>query len=228
MANLVFNHNLLVAKSIQLDLIGSVVRGPVTDSGQQQLVMATGGGLWSLRMTFARLHRADQIRTWRALQYGSDGGVVAINVPICDLRQSPARSYIGAGVPHSDGSPFSDGSLYTSSSITAVLALDADLRATTVRMTFANGERPLGGEFFSLQAGDDHELHVTLKAVHVSGDTYDVTVRPPLRRDHLAGALVDFNRPRCTMQLATPDSMSMAVEMGRLGSPTAAFLEKVP
>ncbi len=217
MAILTFPVALLKARSFRLDIVGAVISGGVTQSGQQQVVNATGGGLWSLQMEFNRFTRPEQLDGWRRIQYGSLGGVVEVNVSVCDLRQAPY------GVPHSDMTPFSDGTLYFSPDIVATLEANAALRATTARINVASGREPLG--YFSLAYGDGrHELHFILSAV-ANGDDWDVTFVPPLRAAHTAGEAITFGHPLCTMRLAQQDSMSMATEMGRFGTGQAAFIE---
>lgn len=225
---LTFPYSILKPRSWKLDIVGGVMSGGVTMSGQQQRVNVTGGGLWALQMDFPRFSTPDQIRAWRAVQYGSHGGVVPVNIALCDIRQAPrptnwAASY---GVPHSDDTPFSDSSLYASATIVAALAADADLRATTVRMTFDGDSVPLGGEFFSLGYGDGrNEIHVTLTATLVGGSTYDLTIVPPLRAAHSAGETANFDHPTGTFVLAQPDSMSAALDYGRWMNGGSAFVE---
>lgn len=228
MAPLSFPYAILKAFSYRLDIVGSVISGGLTMSGQQQRVNATGGGLWSLQMDFPRFSKAEQIRAWRVIQYGSQGGVFPVNIPICDLRQAPRPSgwEHSARVPHSDGSPFSDTSLYASDTIISTLSANAVLRATSIRVTFESDSIPQGGEYFSLAYGEDrHELHVVLSAILVSGDTYDLTFVPPLRAAHSAGETVTWDHPTGTFVLAAPDSMSMATEYQRFGDGSAQFVE---
>lgn len=225
---LTFPYSVLKMRSFRLDLVGQVVSGGITAAGQQQRVNASGGGLWALQAEFPRFSTPDQIRAWRVIQYGSQGGVVPVNIAICDLRQAPRPTgwAPSSGVPHSDGSSFSDGSLYASPSIIATLAADAAIRATTIQVTFDADSVPLGGEFFSLAYGADrNELHVVTGATLVSGTTYDLTFEPPLRAAHTAGDAITFDHPTGTFVLAQADSMSMATEYGRWGQGQAAFVE---
>jgi len=228
---LTFPYATLKAKSFRLDLVGNVVSGGITASGQQQRVNASGGGLWTLALDFPRLTTPNQIRAWRAVQFGSDGGVEPVNVAVCDLRQAPTPpGWSGsASVPHSDDAPFGDGSLYSSTIIGAELSASAALRATTIRVLFEGDGVPLGGEFLSLAYGDQmNELHVVLTATATANpNEYDLTIRPPLRAAHDAGEAVNFDHPTGTFVLAQADSMSMATEYGRWGNGTAAFVEFV-
>lgn len=220
MAILTFPAALLKARSFRLDLVGSVISGGITQSGQQQVVNATGGGLWALQMDFNRFSRPEQLDAWRRIQYGSLGGVVEVNVSVCDLRQAPY------GVPHSDFTPFSDGTMYFSPLISASLVTNAPLRATSARINVVSGREPLG--YFSLPYGEGrHELHFILSAV-ANGENWDVTFVPPLRAAHTADEDVTFGHPLCTMRLAQQDSMSMATEGGRFGTGQAAFVEAIP
>jgi hypothetical protein len=228
---LIFPYSILRMKSFRLDLVGQVISGGITAAGQQQRVNATGGGLWALQADFPRFNTADQLRAWRVVQYGSQGGVEPVNIAICDLRQAPRPpGWIptGAGVPHSDLTPFSDGGLYGTDSISSTLAADAAVRATTIRVTFDGDSVPLGGQFFSLSYGAEmNELHVTTGATLVSGDTYDLTFLPPLRAAHEAGETVTWDHPTGTFVLAQADSMSMATDYGRFGEASAAFVEYI-
>jgi hypothetical protein len=228
---LIFPYSILKMKSFRLDLVGQVISGGVTAAGQQQRVNATGGGLWALQADFPRFDTPDQIRAWRVIQYGSQGGVQPISIAICDLRQAPRPSGwipTGAGVPHSDDTPFSDGSLYATDSISSTLVAAAAVRATTIRVAFNGDSVPLGGEFFSLAYGDGmNELHVTTGATLVSGNTYDLTFLPPLRAAHDAGETVAWDHPTGTFVLAQPDSMSMATDYGRFGRGQCAFVEHI-
>lgn len=216
-APLTFPTDVLKPRSFRLDIVGQIISGGITQSGQQQVVNATGGGLWALQLDFNRFTRPAQLDAWRRIQYGSRGGVVEVNVSVCDLRQAPY------GVPHSDDTPFSDGSLYFSADIEADVVADAALRATEMRIGIASGREPFG--FFSLGYGDDrHELHFILSAEEAE-DGWDITFVPPLRAAHLAGEAVTFGHPLCTMRLAQQDAMSMAIEYGRFGTGQASFIE---
>lgn len=226
-----FPYQTLKHRSFRLDLVGSVISGGITNAGQQQVVNATGGGLWALQLEFPTLRTADQIRTWRVVQFASQGGVVPFNISICDLRQAPRPSdwLPPVGVPHSDDSPFSDDSLYASETIVGTLSADAAVRATTVSMILEGDGVILGGEFFSLSYGDDlNELHVVTQATQTTPNNFDVTFLPPLRAAHLSGETVIWDHPTGTFRMAQQDSMSAALEYGRFSNGSAAFVEYFP
>lgn len=218
---LTFPYDILKPSAYRLDILGQTVTGGLSQSGQQQRVNATGGGLWGLQLDFNTLRRVTEIKEWRRIQYASQGGVVAINVSLCELRFAPP-----AGVPHSDDTPFSDGGLYRWYGAGAVLIADIALRATTATMAFEGGATPTGGEYFSMPYGDDrYELHVITSAV-ADGDNFTVTFAPPARAAHTAGEDIELAHPQCTYVLAQPDSMSLSVRNARFGDgPSAAFVE---
>lgn len=224
MAILTFPTRLLKPRSFRLDIVGSVISGGITQSGQQQVVNATGGGLWSIQMEFNRFSTAQQLDAWRKIQYGSLGGVVEVNVSICDVRQSP----LGSGetptlIPHSDGTPFGDGTMYYSPPLVAYLTSAAQLRATSAKIRVVSGKEPFG--FFSLPYGVDRfELHFITSAKK-SGSNWEITFVPPLRAAHFSSESVTFGHPLCTVRLAQQDSMSMATEYGRFGTGQVAFIE---
>jgi hypothetical protein len=225
-APLTFPYGTLKASAFTLDLLGNVIAGGVTNGGYQQRVNTSGGGLWGLKLDFTRFHTADQLRAWRVIQYGSNGGTRAVNVAICDLRQAPRPTgSSGGGVPHSDETPFSDGSLYSSPQIIATLSASAAIGATSVSVEFDGDSQPLGGEFFSLSYGDGyHELHVVIGVVETVGG-FTLTFVPPLRAAHSSGEVVEFDHPTGTFVLADPNAMSMATEFGRWGRGAATFIE---
>jgi hypothetical protein len=48
---------------------------------------------------------------------------------------------------------------------------------------------------------------------------------PPLREDTPAGADIEFDRPRCLMRLAQPNSMDLTVVPWTGNTPNADFVE---
>lgn len=228
MAILTFPYSLFPVRTSRLDLLGVVIRGGQSQLGQQQVVNATGGGLWALQMEFNKLRRADQIRAWRALQYGQQGGVRSVNITLCEIRHAPRPSdWTPGGVPHSDDTPFSDTSLYASSLPVATLVLDAPLRATGITLAFQGDAEPIGGELFSLRYGDGRfELHAITEVLAV-GDNYFVTFEPPLRAAHIAGEEVEFGHPTGTFSLAQQDGMGITLELGRSAEASATFIEQL-
>lgn len=217
-----FPHDVLKYRSFQFDLAGQVITGGLSQSGLQQVVNASGGGLWTLRLEGFKLRKPDQVRAWRRIQYGGHAGVYPINVSICDLRHAPAL--IG-GVPHSDTTPFSDFSLYVTGGADFETVSSAGVRATSITVAFLEHAPPQGGEYFSLPYGEGrHSLHV-ITSVQPLGENYLLRFVPPLRSAIPAGTNVEFDRPMLTMRLAGPDAMAAPLVMGKFMEPSATFVE---
>jgi hypothetical protein len=221
-APLEFPHDILKYRSFQFDLAGQVISGGLSQSGLQQVVNASGGGVWTLRLEGFKLRRPEEVRAWRRIQYGGHGGVYPINVSICDLRHAPSQFY---GVPHSDTSPFGDFSLYSSGRAEYVTASNAGIRATSIQVVFEDSDPPVGGEYFSLPYGEDrHSMHV-ITSVEPFGENYILRFVPPLRAAIPIGTPIEFDKPILTMRQSGPDSMSAALVMGKFMEPSATFIE---
>jgi hypothetical protein len=214
-----FPYETLKFREYTLDLIGNVISGAVSDLGQQQVVNTTGGGYWRLALNGFILRRPEQLRAWRRVQIASQGGVVPFNISLCELRLAPRGA-----VPHSDGTPFSDGSFYFSGLATQCeFAADAALRATTATVSFGPGQRPVGGELFSVEYGTDHhELHMV---TDVDDDV--LTFYPPLRAAHVIGENIEFSHPTMTVRLSAVDAMSLTIQHGRFAQPSASLVEYI-
>ena len=219
-----FPHDVLKYRSFQFDLAGQVVAGGLSQSGVQQVVNASGGGIWTLRLEGFILRKPEQIKAWRKVQFGGQSGVVPINVSICDMRHAPQTN----GVPHSDLSPFGDLTLYVEGGDDLETASSAGVRATAITVEFTDYSPPTGGEFFSLEYGVDgrHSLHVITSVEPFAGN-YLLRFVPPLRAAIPAGTPVNFKTPKLTMRMAGPDAMAMALSMGKFGSPSATFVEHI-
>jgi len=215
-----FPYDILKPRSVRPDIIGGVISGGLSNSGQQQIVNATGGGLWAVTMDGFTIRTPEQIRAWRMIQYGSQSGVVPVNISICQSATMPV-----SGVPHSDFSPFGDGSLYRTFDVQAQTVASAPLRATSLTVAFAGGAQPLGGEIFSIEYDDGyHSLHA-ITDVEPSGSNYVLSFVTPLRAAVASGVSLQFKHPKITTRLASADAMSMAVTSGRFASPSAVFVE---
>lgn len=224
-APLEFPHDILKYRSFQFDLAGQVISGGLSQSGLQQVVNASGGGLWTLRLEGFILRKPEEVLAWRRIQYGGQSGVVPINVSVCDLRQAPRV----IGVPHSDYTPFSDISQYIEG-VTGDLETvsNAGIRATSITVFFGDYEPPVGGEYFSLAYGSDerHSLHV-ITSVTPSAGNHILRFVPPLRAAIPLGTAVEFKQPKLTMRMAGPDAMAGALSMGKYMSPSATFVEYI-
>lgn len=192
-------------------LTGVALNGGITVSSITRLARTDGGGLWTCRSGEIDLWTRGQIKAARALDALLDGGVTNIVVPSFEYPFQPRPlDFTGSpDVPHSDGSPFDDGGLYSGRTMEVVLAQDAPLRATTLRLLPLSLGPLEGGESFTI----DHAVrgprkYLVGQVFPVDGDpdgAIDITFRPPLREAVLAGIDVDFDHPRCVMRLANPN-----------------------
>jgi hypothetical protein len=132
-------------------------------------------------------------------------------------------------VTHSDGSTFSDGTRYVGRRIVASLAADAVLRATFVEIDMLAGADLRGGERFSIQHGEfSHRAYEIGMLVRNRSGTYTAQIRPPLREDTDAGTRLEFDTPKCVMQLATADAMALPLEFRKYGRVSVKLIESTP
>lgn len=191
-----------------------------------------GGGFWVAELSAVVLSQADHIRAWRALEALLDGGVTEVVVPSCESRTAPWPVVDGVkitsygSIPHSDGTLFSDGSGYYQPVIDCEVVSAANLRATSLVLSFNYGGPLRGGEAFSLEhpTKGHRRYHVGSVVINDSGQSV-VTIRPPLREAVAADTPVNFDRPKCTMRLAASDAMDLTLEMRRFARPSVAFKE---
>ncbi len=217
--------DLFQATTFDASLQGRIVTGGMSVSGISQVVRTDGGGLWRLSFSGIFLRSADMVRAWRAWEGILDGGAQNVIVPICDLRHGP-RPIVGgvplapgATVPHSDDAYFSDTTGYVSPLIEAETVGTAVLGATTIVIDVTVGELLRGGEHFTLDHPTREErIYRVVKVTSAVGTVQTVQIRPPLREATTDGMVVDFDRPRCVMRLATPDSMALPLQLGRFGT----------
>lgn len=214
----------------QWELVARTIGGGKTLGGAMPLARLDGGGLWSCSMQDVQVSTPDQIRAWRALSALLDNGATPVILEARDERAAPWPTTGSSGVTstNDDGSTPSDGTLYTSDVISATLAADAALRATTLQITIEDAAALAGGEFFSiLHDTYSHRLY-RIGSVEQSGTSATVTIRPPLREATLAGATLDFDHPKCVMQLATPDAMDLMLNRRMFGQSSPRFIERLP
>lgn len=230
-----FPPSLLREEALLWELKGVTVGGGESAGGQEALTRLDGGGLWKASLNGVALRTADHVRAWRALAAICDGGVQPVVVPMCDGRHIPAPEVNGVRVasldvvPHSDGATFSDGSGYASSVVEASLAVAAVLRATSLTVTLTAGSALRGGEYFSIDHADLRwRLYRVRTAVDNGDGTFAVTIRPPLRAAVTAGSVLEFDRPKCVMRIASADAMDLMLEQRRRGRPSVSFVEAFP
>lgn len=193
-----------------------------------------GGGLWMATLTDVQASTADQVRAWLALAARLDGGATPVVLTKRDVRLAPWPTVGGVAVTsnettHDDDSLFSDDSGYAGGVISASLVNAASLRATTLTVSLAVGSALRGGEHFSIEHETFSHRIYRVAAVTVNGSGQSVlTIRPPLREDVTAGTRLEFDNPKCVMQLANPDEMDLALDMRFQGKASPRFIESFP
>lgn len=221
-------------RTLTWELVARTITGGRSLSGPQQVGRVDGGGVWMATLSDVQVSTPDQVRAWRALAARLDGGATPIVMSVRDEAFAPWP--VVAGVPlttlpstNSDDSPLDDDTEYEGSPIQVTLALAAELRATELILDIATGEPLQGGELFSIQhATFSHRLYrVASVALNDDGNSV-VTIRPPLREATSAGQWVEFNTPKCVMQLASPDAMDLPLELRTYGKSSPKFVESFP
>jgi hypothetical protein len=235
MATLEFPESLMRENSVEWDIAGRVISGggQTSDFDAQPLAATSAGGHWEAKLSNIPLISADHVRTWRALEAILDNGATPIVVPMCDRRYMPAPLvggvplYSEPGRPHAQAAKlFASGVGYYAPVVIASLESAAILRATSLTIALDVGSALRGGEHFSIEhATLGWRLYRVGQVVNNGDDTYDVTIRPPLREATAAGQRVEFDRPRCVMRLAKPGAMSLMLTMRRHGTPSVSFTE---
>lgn len=173
-------------------------------TGPGQVAEISGGGWWMAEMDGLDLGDEAAIRQWRAVMMRAAQGVEAF---VLEMLNWPLAPTVG-GVPHSDSAPFADSAEYATGAIVAELAASAALRATTVEITVdpATASTLYGGEVFTIVHPTMRErIYLIDEVLGRVGDTYEVTIGPPLREAAAAETEVDFNRPRCLMRVKDAD-----------------------
>lgn len=223
----------LKAETLAWNLVSQVATPGRSGSGVLPITRVDGGGLWMAQSELL-LHTSDQIRTWRALRMAADGGATAFVLSRFDYF--PPYPVIGGEtvteyepVPHSDDATFSDGSGYAQSAVVARTVGATALRATAMTLELISGEPLRGGECFSIYHEDMLWRMYEVKSVVIDGDGHSaITFRPPLREAVADGANVEFDLPRCMMQLAKPDAMDVTLLMAQMARQSAQFIEAFP
>ncbi|MHC2087214.1 hypothetical protein [Methylobacterium sp. CM6244] len=126
--------------------------------------------------------------------------------------------------------PAWDANADTSADLDFRLALAAPLNATTLTIQRNRGGFLIPGMMFSI-AGRLHII-IALASPDPAGagglpapGNISVVVRPWLRADHAAGAVLEFARPLCTMQRASDDDAEIELQLSRFGTVSLDLVE---
>lgn len=197
----VFPTCLFAPNGTEADIELRTVSGGTALSGDETLIGTDGGGRVFVEMDDFYLDEPQTALAWSAISALMDGGLRPMIVPICDAVHQPTNGFVY--VPHSDGTSFSDETLYEQGTSVVHLAEDAILRAATLQLDItALGRALLGGEWLSIDHGTWRwRAYKIAEIIAQDGVSATITIRPTLREATLAGAIVDFDNPRCVMRL---------------------------
>lgn len=224
---LTFPTDLFAPGGFQPKRIGGSFTGGASVSNIPQSAMTTGGFLWGVDFSKVILWDIAKYKIWESFVSRSDSGATPFVMPLCIRLVQPftnPRKEPGTG--NSDSSTFSDGALWGSGQITAAIIGSAALRATSAHISCVGGVDLTGGEFFTVW----HSLvgqrlyHVSTASKREDG-TFDITFRPPLRQATPDGINLDFDDPRCQMQVAPNSDPSAPLDMLKRGSAQVSFIE---
>lgn len=239
---IVFPRRLLREMSHAWNPVGVAATPGVTARSVPVLGRTDGGGFWSCTMSDVSLSGGRGLQgkdrqkvttlLWRAIRQICDGGVNRIVVPRNDTLFRPwpegLAQNVNIDIPHSDGAPFDDGAGYYQS-IIDITCGGAELRDTSLDVTINYAGQLMGGESFSIEHLTMGWRLYEIGTVEYSDDSHaTITFSPPLREDVAAGTSLEFDRPRCLMRLAQPNSMDLTVKTWTFNSASVTFLEAPP
>lgn len=233
-----FPRLLLRERQHSWNLLGVAATPGVTMDSAATYIRSDGGGFWSCSMSDVSLSgpgtgkERQRVSTllWRAVRQVCDGGVNRIVVWRNDALFIPFPEGFAriTSAPHSDGSPFSDGSEYYQPAIDIVSDGSAELRATSMAIRINEAAALIGGESFSIYhdtAGWRLYEIATVLVDEEDATSATITFMPPLREAIPDGTQLEFDRPRCTMRLASPGSMDLTVRPWTFNSASVDFVE---
>lgn len=217
------------------ELSGVAIGGGQSASGVSAVTRLDGGGLWQAKFAEIWLYTAAKRRGWRALSAIADGGVQPLVVQVRETFDAPFPVVSGSALASlplctfSDGATFSDGGEFASSTMSFFANATALLRSTSLVVKKVAGSALQGGEYFAI----DHitkswRLYRIATAIDNGDGTFNVTFRPPLREAIAANTLLDFDRPRCVMRLASVSAMDAVLEPPYNATVAVNFVEAFP
>ena len=212
-------------------LVGAARTGGRSASGVITMSRTDGGGLWAYGLQAISILTSEHVRAFEAITTLMAEGSRPIIVPICNKRYMPAPLdaegepiFTIPCVTHSDDTHFSDDACYAQKVVLIWLAADMPLRATTLNIVTGPIGVLRGGELFSiLHQSLGWRFYRIVNVISQAPTSATVQIEPPLREATAANAALEFDEPRCVMQLAEPASLQL--EMRKSGRPSLSFIE---
>lgn len=206
---------------------GGAFSGGQSVSGIGQSAMTSGGHLWVVDFSKVAVWDVRRFKIWESFCSASDNGASPFVVPLCNRRVQPFTTpKKDPGTGNSDSSTFSDGALWGSGILTAAIIGSAALRATSAHISCIGGVDLTGGEYFTgWHVTVGQRLYQVKTAAKREDGTFDITFRPPLREATPDGFNLDFDDPRCHMQVSPNSDPSATLDMYKRGSAQVSFIE---
>jgi len=217
--------------------IGTAKAGPIAaDGAQQQWSRTDGGGIWRMDCSF-NIYSIDEVRALRAWSSYLDHGAQAFIMPLIDLHFAP-RDLVGGelrkpGPTAAASDYFSEVAAYDTPIVIAEIVQAAALRATSIRVQITQGSAPRGGEHLSINhpTAGWRMYEVGRITAQLSGDIFDMDIRPPLREAVTIGSgnpPVEYDIPRVLMRLHpdTAPQLAAGITNFRVGEQlSVSFIE---
>jgi hypothetical protein len=232
--------SLLRQKAESWGRIATTIAPSVVGNGFLPLTLMGGAGIWATNSDAINLRTPAHVRLWRSIEAYCDGGAQPIVVPMCDRRQFPAPLDVNGNpilgydqLPYvndqSADEPFHSDDTGFAQSVTEIQTNSAAvLGATSIQLFVSIGGSLRPGMFFSIRHPTWHwRLYVirTAEETAEGSGAFNITFRPTLRETVIGGVLVEFDSPRCLMQLADPEALRLTIELRKFANPSWAFVE---
>ena len=204
-----------------------LAKGPTSFSGKRQNV-ASDAGYWVATLSDFPVVTRDQILEWRGIIADLQGGLEDLIIGPFDHLRAPVYGDLPAMVE----SPFTpagvllaDGATWRQSTIKVTLATNVALRATSAVLAIQAAGPLKRGMLFTIWNGLRPSMYMISRPPEISGNKATVKFLPPLRAAAPAGTDVDFADPKLVMNLASPDSGELPLDMGRWSRPSIELEE---
>ncbi len=215
------------------DMAGQDVTGGRALSGVMPAGEFSGGGYWTCMMGDVQVSSAQRIKQWRAIRSILAGRTRALVLEAREDLITPWPIYNSLPVISrfvDDDTIVDAAGNYSTRVIQCTLSSNAALRATSVVLAFTAGTYSalVGGERFTISHTTNLARMYEINTVSQSGDVWTCGIRPPLREAESAGKAIDFDFPRCMMQLADSSQMSLPMQRGLYAQSSIKWVESFP
>lgn len=211
-------------KLIKCRIAQNTLSGGTPIEADEDVIMTDGGGAWEITMTGIDLVGAERVRAWESWSTYLDSGATTVAVPMATNSRSnmPVHHRSGITNPYD---LFTETQVMASPSVVAFLTNDCDLRATIVTITVEKGATIKGGETFSINNSEGPNPHRISRVISTAGNTFTVSIRPPLRSASTSGTPLNFDWPMCRARLDAGMDISPEVFLGKYAPASITFRE---